>query len=221
MLNVEGLCKSFGERSLWSDLSFSVAPGTMAAITGRSGTGKTTLLNCLGAIDHPSSGSIWWKGEDLCTLSERRRRLLRRRDLGYLFQDYALVDNESADTNIGFAVTPPWPWARKKFPRQLARVGLEDIGSRPVYQLSGGEQQRVAMARVLAKQPTLVLADEPTGALDEKSGEVVVSLLRELADDGAVVVIATHQDSVRLACDEWLDLDAMASLAGSEDRHSD
>ncbi|MDK7698094.1 ABC transporter ATP-binding protein [Cutibacterium avidum] len=206
MLVVEDLEKSFGSRCLWSGLNFVVEPGTMVALVGASGSGKTTLLNCIGTLDRPTSGRITWDGLDVTRASARQAQQLRRRDIGYLFQSYALVENASIAQNINYAVAGPWPWVRRSYDDELGAVGLAGRGREPVYQLSGGEQQRVALARIMAKKPRLVLADEPTGALDEANGAAVVRILRDLTSQGATVVIATHNPEVRDACDHCIDL---------------
>lgn len=207
MLKTENLTKSFGTRNLWTDLCLTAQPGEMVALVGASGSGKTTLLNCLGALDRPTSGTITWKGTDLTRANGRQRRLLRKNDLGYLFQNYALVENATITQNINYAVAGPWPWLRRTYPQALDSVGLSGRHHEPVYQLSGGEQQRVALARIIAKRPSLIFADEPTGALDEANGKTVVDILRNLANDGATIIIATHNPAVSDACDHYVDLD--------------
>ncbi len=201
MLVVENLSKSFGRRILWADMSFSARPREMVALVGASGSGKTTLFNCIGALDRPTGGTILWDGLDITRANGRQRRLLRKKHLGYVFQNYALVESATIGQNLNFAVAGPWPWLRRTYTEELERVGLGGRDREPVYQLSGGEQQRVALARIVAKKPGLVLADEPTGALDEANGVLVVSILRSLAEDGATVIIATHNPAVRDACD--------------------
>ena len=207
MLKTENLTKSFGTRNLWTDLCLTAQPGEMVALIGASGSGKTTLLNCLGALDRPTSGTITWNGTDLTRANGHQRRLLRKNDLGYLFQNYALVENATITQNINYAVAGPWPWLRRTYPQALDSVGLSGRHHEPVYQLSGGEQQRVALARIIAKRPSLILADEPTGALDEANGKTVVDILRNLANDGATIIIATHNPAVSDACDHYVDLD--------------
>jgi putative ABC transport system ATP-binding protein len=207
MLEIKALAKSYGTRNLWENITFQVKPGEMAGLVGASGSGKTTLLNCLGALDRPTRGTITWEGRDFSNAGARQRRLLRKNDLGYLFQNYALVENATVAQNINFAVAGPWPWLRRSYPDELRKVGLVGRDAEPIFQLSGGEQQRVALARILAKRPSLILADEPTGALDEANGKVVVDILRTMADQGAAIVIATHNLAVRDSCDFHIDLD--------------
>lgn len=218
MLSVQGLTKSFNDRDLWTDISLSAAPGDMVALVGASGSGKTTLLNCIGALDRPSAGRVTWNGKDLTRANARERRLLRKHELGYLFQNYALVESDTIAQNINYAVAGPWPWIRRRYDRELELVGLAGRHDEPVYQLSGGEQQRVALARIIAKKPRLILADEPTGALDDSNGQAVVDILNTLAEDGAVIVIATHNQMVSSACDMRVDLNTIGRDA--DPRHN-
>ncbi|MET9690939.1 ABC transporter ATP-binding protein [Streptomyces sp. NPDC059752] len=202
MIEIESLSKSFGPRTLWSDLSFTVERRQMLALTGPSGSGKSTLLNCLGLLDAPSSGAIRHEGRDITGFGPRATRHYRRDVLGYLFQNYALIENASVAANLEVAMKPRR--ARKGAPtvaEALERVGLAGREKEQVHRLSGGEQQRVALARLIVKQPALVLADEPTGALDHDNTSMVVEILRTMCEEGCAVVIATHDDAVRDRCD--------------------
>jgi len=216
MLTTENLAKSFGPRVLWQDLRLTVGAGETVALVGASGSGKTTLLNCLGLLDTPSGGRILFEGTDLTRLGTGGRRRFRRDRLGYLFQDYALIENATVRANLDVA--------RRRGPRTdharalagaLERVGLAGREGERAHHLSGGEQQRVALARLLVKQPSLVLADEPTGALDGANAAMVVAVLRQLAREGCAVVVATHNDGVRAACDRAFDVGAGREAAPS------
>ncbi len=215
-LSVTGAAKAFGPRRLWSELTFTAPRGTMLSLTGPSGSGKTTLLNCLGLLEDFDDGELTLDGEPLTGLNARRRRLHRRDSLGYLFQNYALIDNATVRENLDVAVGK-LTWNRRRVPaayeEALERVGMSGRANEPVFRLSGGEQQRIAMARLLLKNPRLVLADEPTGALDADNATVVVGLLRLLADQGSVVVVATHNPDVADACDDRLVLGQVARHA--------
>lgn len=206
MLSVEGLTKSFGVRVLWRDLTFDASPGTMTAVVGPSGCGKSTLLNCVGLLEKPDAGSIRFAELDLLRLSRRGARRFRRHNLGYLFQNYALVDNATVARNLDFATGTVWPWSRRSYVDDLASVGLADKVAEKVHHLSGGEQQRVSLARLLVKRPTLILADEPTGSLDEPNAVKVLAIMRGLAENGAAILVATHSAAVVEACDDVLDL---------------
>ncbi|ASU59102.1 ABC transporter ATP-binding protein [Nocardiopsis dassonvillei] len=205
MITVEKLTKSFGSRVLWQDLDLTVEAGRMLALVGASGSGKTTLLNCMGLLERPSAGRILFEGTDITRLGPGGQRRFRADRLGYLFQDYALVESVSVRANLDIVKRHG---TRSRQAAALERVGLAGREQERVHRLSGGEQQRVALARVLVKQPSLVLADEPTGALDHDNGAMVVEVLRQLSREGCAVVIATHDDAVRNACDAAFDVGA-------------
>lgn len=205
MIAVNGLSKSFGHRTLWSDLSITVKGGQMLALTGPSGSGKSTLLNCIGLLESPTSGQIMYDGTDITRFGRRQARRFRRDVLGYLFQTYALIENATVADNLEIAITA----RRNRRPRlrdALDRVGLAGREKEKIHHLSGGEQQRVALARLLVKRPSLVLADEPTGALDSPNAAMVIDTLREMSDTGCAVVIATHSDYIRSRCDATFDV---------------
>ncbi|MER6279665.1 MULTISPECIES: ABC transporter ATP-binding protein [Streptomyces] len=204
MIEIVKLSKTFGTRTLWSDVTRSVSRGEMVALVGPSGSGKSTLLNCIGLLDKPSSGQILYEGKDITGFGPRESRLFRRDVLGYLFQNYALIENADVAANLKVAAAPRRSLRDRSdaaVAEALDRVGLAGRQTEKVHRLSGGEQQRVALARLLVKQPSLVLADEPTGALDHNNATVVVDILREMSEAGCAVVIATHDDRVRDRCD--------------------
>ena len=204
MLNISGLSKSFGARVLWSDLDVAVGSGTMTALTGISGAGKSTLLNCIGLLETPDSGSILFEGRDILRLSGGEVRRFRREILGYLFQNYALVEDSTVLENLEMALGRRR--ARESLSDLMGQVGLEGRENSRVSTLSGGEQQRVALARVIGKTAKLILADEPTGALDSENSEAVVGHLRRLAKGGATVLVATHDRAVWETCDQVIRL---------------
>jgi putative ABC transport system ATP-binding protein len=176
------------------EISLSLAPGTVTALMGRSGCGKTTLLNLAGAIDFPTSGDVLIDGRSTSSLSEAELTALRRRRVGFVFQFFQLLPTLTVLENVEL----PLLLARRSDTMDAARdrlrwVGLEDKAASLPYQLSGGQMQRVAIARALVHSPELLLADEPTGNLDTASGDQVLRLLRESADRfGATVLLATH-----------------------------
>jgi putative ABC transport system ATP-binding protein len=203
--------KAFDGRILFEGLSFKVAPGHMTALTGASGSGKSTLLNCIGALETLTKGSIEVDGVDIARLRPEKKRQYRRDTLGYLFQNYALIENASIRENLEVAVAAQSRrLSSSEFDAALERVGLGDRSREPVYRLSGGEQQRVALARLLIKRPSLIVADEPTGALDDTNAEMVLDSLGLLAADGAAVVIATHAQHVVNRCSDVVRLTSAA-----------
>jgi putative ABC transport system ATP-binding protein len=187
-----------------------LARGEFVAILGPSGSGKTTLLNLLGGIDSPTEGRILIDGEDISTYDQRQLTLFRRRKVGFVFQFFNLIPTLSARENVEFALE----LARRDGTRLdleadalLAQVGLADRAEHFPYQLSGGEQQRVAVARALAKDPVMILGDEPTGNLDYRTGKLVVAALREVNRiGGKTVVIVTHNQPLAQVADRVLHL---------------
>jgi len=182
-----------------NDLNLKVQKGQFAVITGASGSGKTTLLNIVAAIDKPTDGSVVVFDENLNVKDEDFLADFRCSNIGFVFQSYNLVSTLTVAENVAF----PMEWARKpqaqiaKQVTELLRlVGLERRGDHFPFQLSGGEQQRVAFARALANDPQLLLVDEPTGNLDTKTSQVIVDILRKLQDDGKTAIIMTHDEQV-------------------------
>ena len=209
MITVSNLTKSFHKQPpLWENLSFDVPPHSITALTGPSGSGKSTLLNCIGALETPDSGSIQVFGTEVTKLGYRKARKYRHDYVGYLFQDYALIPDQTVYDNINLAARPNQIFPSKAMLTQVAevleQVGLAGYERRQVCELSGGEQQRVAIARLLVRPPKVVLADEPTGALDYDNSLWVIAHLRDLADGGASVVVATHSDLVAGSADQHM-----------------
>jgi len=184
--------------------------GEFVAILGPSGSGKTTLLNLIGGIDTPTSGTILFNGEDVSSLSRRELTVFRRENIGFVFQFFNLIPTLTAEENVRFAVdlssrdgVPP----DREPATLLAKVGLAERTGHFPSQLSGGEQQRVAVARALAKAPKLILGDEPTGNLDFRTGKLVLSALREAnREEGAAVVLVTHNMPLAAIADRVLQI---------------
>ncbi|HEX6220715.1 MAG TPA: ABC transporter ATP-binding protein [Acidimicrobiia bacterium] len=178
------------------DIDLDVAPGEFVAITGRSGSGKTTLLNIAGALDEPTTGNVWVEGNDLGDLSNDELARVRRVAVGYVFQQFNLLPALTAAENVALPLELDGmevKEARAYADLSLEEVGLGGMGDRYPDQLSGGEQQRVAIARGLVGPRTLLLADEPTGALDEATGESILKLLRDRCELGASALMVTHE----------------------------
>jgi len=176
------------------EISLALAPGTVTALLGRSGCGKTTLLNLAGAMDFPTAGEVLIDGRSTSALSESELTALRRRRVGFVFQFFQLLPTLSVVENVELPLLlARAPQARDAARDRLRWVGLDEKAAAMPYQLSGGQMQRVAIARALVNEPDLLLADEPTGNLDTASGEQVLALLRESASRfGATVLLATH-----------------------------
>jgi putative ABC transport system ATP-binding protein len=216
-VEVRSVSKAFdeGERSreVLRDLSLDVAPGEVVALVGRSGSGKSTLLNVIAGIDRPSAGTIAVDGQVVSGLAERERTLFRRRHMGFVFQFFNLLPTLTVEENVLLPLElvgrAREAAARAQVGRLLGAVGLADRGGAFPDRLSGGEQQRVAVARALAHDPGLVLADEPTGALDAQTGQTVLELLLALARDRQrSVILVTHSREVARAADRVLVLES-------------
>src|SRR5688572_19941936 len=181
------------------DVSLDIAPGDYLAVRGPSGCGKSTLLHMLGCVDTPSSGTLLFEGRDVAALSDRERSLLRLRSIGFVFQRFFLLPMLTAAENVELPLSEAGASRRDRQQRTkelLEYVGLSTRADHRPSQLSGGEMQRVAIARALANNPQLLLADEPTGELDEATGAQIASLLDRVNADGTALVIVTHDSTL-------------------------
>ncbi len=182
-------------------VSFSVAAGSVVCIMGKSGSGKSTLLRQLGLIDVPTSGTVFLDGTEVTALGERRRSALRLRHLGYVFQEYALLPELTAEENVylpALMAGQSRAECRARSARLLELVDLADRGGHRPSELSGGQQQRVAIARALVNDPTIIFADEPTGNLDSRSTQVVMdALVRMNTELGVTIVFVSHDPDHR------------------------
>jgi len=182
-----------------SNVSLSIAVGEFVAIRGRSGSGKSTLMNLLGLLDRPDSGEYALKGRDVAQLSEAARATIRSRDIGFVFQLPALLPRATALENVELPLvyaSVPRLRRRRTAMDALARVGLADRSHHWPNQLSGGEQQRVVIARAMVNDPAVILADEPTGSLDSNTSEEILSLFDDLHRDGRTLIVVTHATEV-------------------------
>lgn len=182
------------------DVHLEIAGGEMVAIMGASGSGKSTLLNILGLLDRPTAGEYHLDGRDVSRLSEHERADQRGRSLGFVFQAFHLLPHATARANVAMPLLYGGgdPTAAD---RALARVGLADRADHRPGELSGGQQGRVAIARALVNDPRVILADEPTGALDSSTSREVLDLFRELNEDGRTIIVVTHDEEVARRCD--------------------
>jgi ABC-type lipoprotein export system ATPase subunit len=212
VVRAHGLVKTFGEgraaRRVLDGAELEVERGEVVAILGRSGSGKSTLLHLLGGLDRPEAGSIEIAGAAVTGASERRLSALRRRHVGFVFQFFHLLPELSGEANVLLAgrVRGAAPAAGARGGELIDRLGLRPVAGSLPHQLSGGEQQRFAVARALVNDPAVVLADEPTGNLDAEAGAEVLRLLRASADEGRAVVIVTHEAAATATADRVLRL---------------
>ena len=213
-LRFENLTKSYYEgpvrRVVLQNAHAEFQSGEITAILGKSGSGKSTLLNLISGIDAPDSGQVWVDGQDLTSLSERDRTLFRRARIGFVFQFFNLIPTLTVGENVSLPLELnrfPLGEVRKKTQELLEAVGLLDRWNTFPEKLSGGEQQRVALARALIHDPLLILADEPTGNLDEETGTQMMSLVRRLArEQNRTLLIVTHSQEVTSHADRILRL---------------
>jgi putative ABC transport system ATP-binding protein len=199
MLKLDAICKTYRtteiETRALDNVSLEIDAGEFVAVMGPSGCGKSTMLNLLGLLDNPTSGSLWFFGEEVARYSEDRLTALRRAKVGFVFQSFNLIDDLTVAENVEVALIYRGVSAkdrRRRIAEALERVGMSHRAKHLPQQLSGGQQQRVAVARALVSEPKLILADEPTGNLDTANGEAVMELLTGLASGGTTVVMVTH-----------------------------
>ena len=203
ILKLQNIYKDYQQEKLvvpvLKDVSLTVEEGEYVAIMGPSGSGKTTLMNIIGCLDRPTSGTYELAGENVLKLKDRELSDLRLKSIGFVFQSFQLMPRESAVENVALPLS--YAGVRKKERRvratkALERVGLGDrVNFRPT-QLSGGQKQRVAIARAMVNHPKILLADEPTGALDSKSGEQIMELFDSLNEEGVTIVMITHDPKI-------------------------
>jgi len=201
MLKLEHVSKVYRAQDVQTaaldDLSLEVAPGEFLAVMGPSGCGKSTLLNILGLIDSPTSGEYWFMGEDIAHCSEEELTLRRRAGVGFVFQNFNLIDDLNVAENVEVGLIyrrVPAAERRRRVDAALERVDLSHRAKHLPKQLSGGEQQRVAVARALVSDPKVILADEPTGNLDTANGDAVMQMLSGVAKSGTTIVMVTHSE---------------------------
>jgi putative ABC transport system ATP-binding protein len=208
------LCKTYivGDIQIevLKNVDVNIGKGQFTTISGDSGSGKTTLLNIIGSIDRPSSGKVVVLEEDFSAKDEDALATFRCNNIGFVFQSYNLVSTLTVAENVGFPMEwlrKPTDYVEKRVQELLAMVGLDVRAEHFPFQLSGGEQQRVAFARALANDPPLLLADEPTGNLDRRTSAQIAEILTTLKDEGKTVIVATHDERIGKAADQRLHLE--------------
>ena len=213
ILVASALSRAFqgGGVTVWAvnGVDMEVGAGELLVLTGRSGSGKTTLLNLLSGLDRPTGGSALFNGQDLSGMSERELVDLRRRKIGFVFQSFGLMPLLSAQENVELPLHingVSWRERRRRAQEVLDSVGLGSRVRHRPYELSGGEQQRVSIARALVTRPDVVFADEPTGELDTTTARSIAAILREISAQGTTVVAATHDLSLAEAGDRQLEM---------------
>jgi putative ABC transport system ATP-binding protein len=208
-LDIQQLAKHYGDSPVFRNVSLSLAPGEFVAIVGESGVGKSTLLNCMAGLDSWDQGSVHLQGHNLGELNDEQRALLRRRHVGFVFQAFHVLPHLDVAQNVGLPLLLLGQHDDARVQHMLDAVGLSGLGQRLPQQLSGGQLQRVAMARALVHRPALVLADEPTGNLDPATAaRVMDALLTQTRAQGSSLVLVTHSEAAAARADRVLKLHA-------------
>lgn len=216
-IRVQGLGKRYAGAPVFENVSLTVKAGEFVAIIGESGVGKSTLLNCLAALDHWDEGRIEVQGTDLAGLDETARALWRRQHVGFVFQAFHVLPHLDVQQNVALPLMllgQSGAAVQARVSAMLSAVGLAGLGERLPQQLSGGQLQRVAIARALVHRPGLLLADEPTGNLDpQTAGQVMALLLQQTREHGAALVLVTHSEAAAAQADRVLRLTAQGIAA--------
>lgn len=201
--------KKYGKKTILDHFSFQAQQGEYIAIMGESGCGKSTLLNIIGLLEKFDTGKLVIDGNVNVFPGSAKANKILRETVGYLFQNFALMEDETVESNLDLAlqyVHGTKKEKKEKMQAALEYIGLKNYEKRKIYELSGGEQQRVAIARVMLKPSKIILADEPTGSLDEKNRDLVLGLLGKLNDQGKTIVLVTHDKFVAQKCNRIVEL---------------
>ncbi len=228
LLELKNIYKNYTQGNMevpiLKNINFSVEEGEYVAIMGPSGSGKSTLMNIIGCIDKPTAGTYLLDGQEINNLKDKDLSYVRNKEIGFVFQTFNLMPRQSALDNVGLPLQyakVPKRERKKLCLEALEMVGLaERVNFRPT-QLSGGQKQRVAIARAMVNRPKILLADEPTGALDSKSGIQVMKLFRELHERGTTIIMITHSDEIASYADRMVKIIDGELVVGDEDRRSD
>lgn len=210
IIEVHNISKSYEEKTIFQNLSFDIKEGDFVAIIGESGKGKSTLLNILGLLEEADSGDLLFEGEEYPVINSLKANKMLREKIGYLFQNFALIDDQTVNHNLQIALKYCRLTKKEKTEKveeALEQVGLQDMLNTKIYKLSGGEQQRVALARIILKPSKLILADEPTGSLDQKNSNIIMDILKKLNEQGKTIVIVTHDLYIADRCKTVISLD--------------
>lgn len=199
IIKLENICKKYDEKTIFDKFSLEIDQGEFISIMGSSGAGKSTLLNIIGLLEKADSGNVIINGYKNPSMYNSNGRTLLRNHLAYLFQNYGLIENESVFDNLLISIRfikISKSEKKQRIYNALAQVGLAGVQNKKVYKLSGGEQQRIAIAKIILKESDIILADEPTGSLDENNKKEVLKLLKSFNEEGKTVVVVTHDPEV-------------------------
>lgn len=211
IVELRGVTKQFKEKTIFKNFNFAAFKGESICITGKSGSGKSTVLNMIGLIDNDYRGKLYIEGKEVKGINSRNAIYIRRNQIDYLFQNYALVDEETVEQNLLTAIyfqKQSQRSKRKMIQKVLTSVGLTDKQNKKIYTLSGGEQQRVSIARAMLRNNPILLADELTGSLDEQTRDEILKLLEPMKDDpNKTLIFVSHDQVVANWCDRIVHMD--------------
>lgn len=213
MIKLEHVTKKYKTKIVLDNFSLSVEAGEMIAITGPSGSGKSTILNILGLIESFDSGTYKLFDQSNIKPNSKTAMSIIREDISYLFQNFALIEDETVEYNLMLGIKYLHATKADKVAiinDALQKVGLQGYGKSPIFELSGGQQQRIAVARALIKPSKLILADEPTGSLDQKNRDEIMQLLKSMNKQGKTVIVVTHDDEVANQCQRIVHLSSVS-----------
>lgn len=206
VVEVRDIDKSYDDNKIFSNFNLKIEQGTFNVITGPSGSGKSTLLNIMGLLDKADNGEVILFGEkNIKTFSRKAEKILREK-IGYLFQNFALVENETVGYNLKLALEYEKGNKEEKIKEALKKVELSGYENKKIFKCSGGQQQRIAIARLLLKPCELVLADEPTGSLDQDNRKIVIELLKQLQQEGKTIIVVSHDPVFEKIADQLIHL---------------
>ncbi len=212
MITLENVSKVYNPKkrnnfTALHDVSLEISEGELTAIVGRSGSGKSTLLHIIGMLDNLTSGKYLFDSTDISGFSEARRTKLRAKYMGFVKQDFALIDDYAVLDNVMLPLYPIKVKNRRKTALDaIEKLGISQLADKRVSELSGGEKQRVAIARAIVNEPSLILADEPTGSLDSKTALEIMDVFKKLNSEGKTVIIVTHDSGVAKNCDRIIEI---------------
>lgn len=212
MIKLENITKVYNPRKrnqyiALKDVSLELAKGEFTAIVGRSGSGKSTLLHIIGMLDDFSDGEYYWENQKVSNLSNANKTKLRAKNVGFIKQDFALIEEYSVLENVMLPLYPLKSKNKKAISLEaIEAMGLKKLANKSASELSGGEKQRVAIARAIVNKPSLILADEPTGSLDSKTSADIVELFKKLNSEGKTIIIVTHNNEVAKQCKRVIEI---------------
>lgn len=206
LIKLENITKTFNGNPIFANFNLEIEKGEFLGISGKSGAGKSTLLNIIGLLEE-CEGNIIIRGKKIDNINSKEARIVLKNEIGYLFQNYALIDDLTVYENLNIIFDNiPKKERRTLALRELNKLGLGDVLNKKIYQLSGGEQQRVAIVRLILRNSEIILADEPTGSLDKKNGDIIMSLLKELHKEGKTIIMVSHDANAILNCSRVINL---------------